>query len=73
MTEQEAKAYGNRLRKRAREEVSSRELPSWHDTDEAGSWYLANRSYTLGIVAANGSIDTSGAVARAFLDSWRKC
>jgi hypothetical protein len=56
MNTKEAKAYGRKCKRIAREEGIA------HDV----AWWVADRSYALGIVDAHGMIDVGGEIARAF-------
>ena len=63
----EAKAYGRKVKRNARAAV---------EMGDAGTivlnadWQVADKSYRLGIVNANGVIDVSGEVARAFREGF---
>lgn len=59
----EAKAYGRKVKRSARAAV---EMGDCGTIVLNADWQVCDKAYKLGIVGANGMVDVSGEIARAF-------
>ncbi len=67
MTYTDAKAYGRKVKRAARALV---ELGDAGTIVLNADWQTADKSYRLGIVGADGVVDVSGEIARAFREGF---